>query len=111
MGAQVPGVSLELCGGTHVERTGQLYPFRIVSESAVAAGVRRIEGVAGKAAVALLLEREARLREVASALKVRGRRGRAGVGRVGGRLAPRLTAVPQGGGCRTGGACPGGQGR
>jgi len=60
--------SVELCGGTHVSRTGDIGPFRIVSESAVAAGVRRIEAVTGRAALAQIAETEAQMREVASLL-------------------------------------------
>lgn len=60
--------SVELCGGTHVNRTGDIGPFRIISENAVAAGVRRIEAVTGRAALAQMAETEAQMREVASLL-------------------------------------------
>jgi len=62
--------SLELCGGTHVRRTGDIGLFRIVSEAAVSAGVRRIEAVTGEAAIALIEQSEQRLSEAAAALKV-----------------------------------------
>ena len=64
-----PAWSIELCGGTHVRRTGDIGYFRIVSESAVAAGVRRIEAVTGASAEALVLETHARLNEAAGALR------------------------------------------
>ena len=63
--------SLELCGGTHVARSGDIGPFRIVSEGAVASGVRRIEAVTGHRALAWMRQRERILREAASALKTR----------------------------------------
>ena len=62
------GFSTELCGGTHVTRTGDVGLFKIVSESGVAAGVRRIEAVTGAGAIALVDEEERRLSEVASLL-------------------------------------------
>ena len=61
--------SIELCGGTHVQRTGDIGYFRIVSESAVAAGVRRIEAVTGAAAEAVVAEIQHRLNEAAGALR------------------------------------------
>jgi alanyl-tRNA synthetase len=61
--------SVELCGGTHVNALGDIQLFKIVSETAVAAGVRRIEALTGEAARRWLTEREHRLRETAAALK------------------------------------------
>jgi len=63
------GSSRELCGGTHVARTGDIGLFKIVAESGVAAGVRRIEAVTGEGALALVQQQEAQLREVAAAVK------------------------------------------
>ena len=64
-----PAWSIELCGGTHVRRTGDIGLFKIVSEGAVSAGVRRIEAVTGESALALVAEGERRLNETAIALK------------------------------------------
>ncbi|MBR6546404.1 MAG: alanine--tRNA ligase, partial [Clostridia bacterium] len=61
--------STELCGGTHVSSTGNIGLFRILSESSVAAGVRRIEAVTGLGVLKLLSEREALIRETARELK------------------------------------------
>ncbi len=62
--------SLELCGGTHVARTGDIGLVKVVSEGAVASGVRRIEALAGAEAKAYLDEQSGRLSEVADILKV-----------------------------------------
>jgi alanyl-tRNA synthetase len=61
--------SVELCGGTHVRALGDIQLFKIISESAVSSGVRRIEALTGEAARQWLSEREAKLREAAAVLK------------------------------------------
>jgi alanyl-tRNA synthetase len=71
MAAEKHGVySLELCGGTHVRRTGDIGLFKIVSEGAVSAGVRRVEAVTGEAALRLVETAERQLQEAAAALRV-----------------------------------------
>ncbi|MCQ2914684.1 MAG: alanine--tRNA ligase [Alphaproteobacteria bacterium] len=69
MGDEEEKVSVELCGGTHVFRTGDIGSFRILSEQALAAGVRRIESVAGLAALKYARDTEAMFSETASQLK------------------------------------------
>jgi len=61
--------SVELCGGTHVRALGDIQLFKIISESAVSSGVRRIEALTGEAARQWLGNREAKLREAAATLK------------------------------------------
>jgi alanyl-tRNA synthetase len=63
------GSSRELCGGTHVARTGDIGLFKIVGESGVAAGIRRVEAVTGKGALVRVQEQEARLAAAAQLLK------------------------------------------
>ncbi len=61
--------SVELCGGTHVRATGDIALFKIVSEGAVSSGVRRVEALTGEAARLWLVDRDAKLRDLAASLK------------------------------------------
>jgi alanyl-tRNA synthetase len=61
--------SVELCGGTHVEALGDIALFKIVSEGAVASGIRRVEAMTGEAARLWLTDREDKLKEIAGALR------------------------------------------
>ena len=61
--------SIELCGGTHVRRTGDIGLFRITGEGAVSAGVRRVEAVTGASALALLAETDRHMEELAALLR------------------------------------------
>ena len=67
----IGGYSMELCGGTHVRRTGDIGLFKILREGSVASGIRRIEAVTGKAALEYLNARSDMLSELAGKLKCR----------------------------------------
>ena len=66
---EVPGVSMELCGGTHVRRTGEIGLFSVASETGVAAGVRRVEAVTGPTAFRRLAAYRRRIEGLAASLK------------------------------------------
>ncbi|MBE9080406.1 alanine--tRNA ligase [Romeria aff. gracilis LEGE 07310] len=66
-----PGVSMELCGGTHVSNTAEIGVFKIISESGVAAGIRRIEAVAGPAILDYLNSRDRVVRELGDRFKAK----------------------------------------
>lgn len=67
----VPGFSVELCGGTHVHATGDIGPFKITSESALAAGVRRLEAVTADDSIARFQADEKVLRQLSDSLKTK----------------------------------------
>ena len=66
-----PGVSMELCGGTHVSNTAEIGVFKIISETGISAGVRRIEAVAGAAILDYLNLRDQVVKELSSTFKVK----------------------------------------
>ncbi|GMI74443.1 EMBRYO DEFECTIVE 263, EMBRYO DEFECTIVE 1030, EMBRYO DEFECTIVE 86 [Hibiscus trionum] len=68
---EVPGVSMELCGGTHVSNTSEIRVFKIISEQGIASGVRRIEAVAGEAFIEYINVRESQMKNLCSMLKVK----------------------------------------
>ncbi|CAI0469047.1 unnamed protein product [Linum tenue] len=68
---EVPGVSMELCGGTHVNNTSEIRAFKIISEQGIASGIRRIEAVAGEAYIEYINGRDSQLRRLCSTLKVK----------------------------------------
>ncbi|ACK65480.1 alanyl-tRNA synthetase [Rippkaea orientalis PCC 8801] len=67
----VPGVSMELCGGTHVKNTAEIGLFKIMSESGISSGVRRIEAVAGPAVLEYLNVRETVVKDLCDRFKIK----------------------------------------
>jgi alanyl-tRNA synthetase len=65
-----PGVSMELCGGTHVTNTAEIGLFKIISETGVASGIRRIEAVAGPAVLEYLNVRDAVVKDLTERFKI-----------------------------------------
>jgi len=76
------GSSKELCGGTHVKRTGDIGLFKIVAETGIASGVRRVEAVTGEGALDLVLQQELQLSLVANAVKAQPLEAAAKVGHI-----------------------------
>ncbi|XP_031742758.1 alanine--tRNA ligase, chloroplastic/mitochondrial isoform X3 [Cucumis sativus] len=68
---EVPGVSMELCGGTHVFNTSEIRGFKIISEQGIASGVRRIEAVAGDAFIEYVNARDYHMKRLCTMLKVK----------------------------------------
>ncbi|BFG42411.1 hypothetical protein CerSpe_286850 [Prunus speciosa] len=68
---EVPGVSMELCGGTHVSNTSEIRGFKIISEQGIASGIRRIEAVAGDAFIEYVNARDYHMKQLCSTLKVK----------------------------------------
>ncbi|GLT42996.1 hypothetical protein SLA2020_169730 [Shorea laevis] len=68
---EVPGVSMELCGGTHVSNTSEIRVFKIISEQGIASGIRRIEAVAGEAFIEYINSRDSHMKNLCSMLKVK----------------------------------------
>jgi alanyl-tRNA synthetase len=67
----VEGITVEFCGGTHIDNIGRIGPFLIVSEGSVASGIRRIEAVTGPRALALMQETRKNLKDIADVLKTK----------------------------------------
>jgi alanyl-tRNA synthetase len=76
------GTSRELCGGTHVKRTGDIGLFKILAESGVAAGIRRVEAVTGEGALVYVQQQEAQLLQVANTVKAQPQQAAARVAQI-----------------------------
>ncbi len=66
---EIPDVSMELCGGTHVHRTGDIGMLKILNDSSVASGIRRIQAITGRECIAFVRKQENTIREIAELLK------------------------------------------